>query len=240
MPLKPLIVLPILALALAATPATQRQPIGEVFGQPVYQDQIDTAKDGVQASLNALFFAPVYRRFIEAHADELKVTDAEIQGFLEHSMQRAQRDLAAAKEKTGRLREELARPDLAEKDRALLERRLKSAEDETKDAENRTNLKLDADFARWYLGNLKVQRLLHQKYGGRVIWQQVGPEAAGAMRQLLLDAEKSGAFRISDPELSRELHAYWDRIATTGIEVRGESLEEFAHPPWTPTTRPAK
>ena len=56
-------------------------------------------------------------------------------------------------------------------------------------------------FAEWYVGNWKLQQSLYRKYGGRAIYQQVGPEAIDALRDFLKEAEASGNLIIRDPEL---------------------------------------
>jgi hypothetical protein len=55
--------------------------------------------------------------------------------------------------------------------------------------------------------NWKFNQSLYKKYGGRVAFQQAGPEPLDAYRRFLEEHEKRGTFTIFDPNL-RQL--FWD------------------------------
>jgi len=62
-------------------------------------------------------------------------------------------------------------------------------------------------FARWYLGNWKLQKAFYEKYGGRVIFQQVGPEAINGMRDFLREQEQQGRLKFHQERLAK---IFWE------------------------------
>lgn len=62
-------------------------------------------------------------------------------------------------------------------------------------------------FAKWWVAHWKQQRWFYRRYGGRVIHQQVGPEAVDAMRDFFKEAEAKKDFVIYDPELKTQFRA---------------------------------
>lgn len=68
--------------------------------------------------------------------------------------------------------------------------------------------------ARKTIRRYKINRALYEQYGGRVIFQQLGPEPIDAYRAFLEEQQESGSFRIVDPSLVEEFWAYLtdDRI----------------------------
>jgi hypothetical protein len=80
------------------------------------------------------------------------------------------------------------------------------------------------EFAESWVWNRKIQRALHQRYGGKVIWQQFGSESVGAYPQFLLDEERAGHLRFPDARWrSRILDIARD---FPGIEIPADSLDE--------------
>lgn len=45
---------------------------------------------------------------------------------------------------------------------------------------------------------------LYEAYGGRIIYQQLGPEPLDACRQYLEERQKAGDFRIDEPAMKWE------------------------------------
>jgi hypothetical protein len=66
----------------------------------------------------------------------------------------------------------------------------------------------------------KINRQLYQQYGGRLIYQQLGPEPLDAYRQFLEERQAAGDFAITDASLEE---AFWDYL-------RNESLHDFMEP----------
>lgn len=74
----------------------------------------------------------------------------------------------------------------------------------------------------------KINRALYQQYGGRVIFQQGGPEPLDAYRKFLEESQAKGAFRIVNPELEAGFWRYY----------RDESIHSF-YPPGSADEREA-
>jgi len=135
----------------------------------------------------------------------------------EHKNKKTEAELAELREQLEKDRKQLESKDLTEWARLALKRKI-SQEDFHATA-LQTSMRPPEDerkFAKWYLSNWKLQQSLYKKHGGRVIGQQVGPEALDAMRDLLKEKEREGSFKILDPVLSDRFWEYWvnDRMHT--------------------------
>jgi hypothetical protein len=100
----------------------------------------------------------------------------------------------------------------------------KSAEDQAAQRE------IGAAFIRQW----KINQALFRQYGGRVIFQQGGPEPLDAYRQFLEDAEKRGAFRILEPSLEPGFWRYYrtDSIHSFYPAGSDEEARAFETPWW--------
>jgi hypothetical protein len=81
------------------------------------------------------------------------------------------------------------------------------------------------DVARMLIVTWKTERELHRAYGGRVIFQQFGPEALDARRRLFEQAEKEGDLKFTDPGV-RHLFYYYANMNHTVID------EQALERPW--------
>lgn len=66
----------------------------------------------------------------------------------------------------------------------------------------------------------KVNRALYRQYGGRIIFQQAGPEPLDAYRTFLQEQEALGQFKILDPSFAQE---FWHYFVT-------DELHDFYQP----------
>lgn len=68
------------------------------------------------------------------------------------------------------------------------------------------------------IGNVKLQKQLHDAYGGgRLLFQQAGVEAFDATRRMLESREAEGGFAITDPDVRALAYDYWTRDHGTFI-----------------------
>ena len=81
------------------------------------------------------------------------------------------------------------------------------------------------DMAREFILAWKIERELHRAYGGRVIFQQFGPEALDARSRLFEEAEKKGELKFEDPGV-RHLFYYYANMRHVVVDEK--SLER----PW--------
>lgn len=94
------------------------------------------------------------------------------------------------------------------------------------------NLKI----AEMWVGNWKFFRELHRAYGGRVIFQQAGPEPLEAMKQLLVEHEQRGTFRFFDEGMRKQFWAYYVSMGHNPMPDGASFLET----PWWRRPRPAR
>lgn len=82
--------------------------------------------------------------------------------------------------------------------------------------------------------NWKVNAALHRQYGGRIIYQQLGPEPLDAYLALLRDAQAANRFAINDPELEASFWAFFreDRRHSFMPPGSDDEARAFTTPPW--------
>ena len=80
----------------------------------------------------------------------------------------------------------------------------------------------------------KVNKALYEKYGGRIIFQQAGPEPLDAYRRFLEEAQARGDFEIVDKGLEEGFWKYFrdDSIHSFFEPGSAEEAKVFATPPW--------
>lgn len=90
------------------------------------------------------------------------------------------------------------------------------------------------DMARSIIRQWKLNRELYNEYGGRIIYQQLGPEPLDAYRQFLVERQRAGAFTIHDPDMETSFWRYFnDESIHTFMEPGGEDeARAFRVPPW--------
>jgi len=79
------------------------------------------------------------------------------------------------------------------------------------------------------VGSWKFQKSLHQRYGGMVIYQQLGIEAVGGMRRWLESHESAGHFAILDPQLRED---FWHYYVRQDHPAKATAADPFKVPPW--------
>lgn len=102
-------------------------------------------------------------------------------------------------------------------------------EDEKAQAET-----MQAEFARSIIRNWKINKALYAEYGGRIIYQQLGPEPLDAYRHFLEKREKDGAFRIRDKAASNLFWRYFtdDSIHDFIEPGSADEVRAFTIAPW--------
>jgi heat shock protein HslJ len=80
----------------------------------------------------------------------------------------------------------------------------------------------------------KVNKVLHEQYGGRVVYQQLGPEPLDAYLAFLKDAQQAGQFTIRDGNLAADFWAFFSDERRNAFMPTGSEDEAvaFATPPW--------
>jgi hypothetical protein len=88
------------------------------------------------------------------------------------------------------------------------------------------------DMARGMISQWKINRALYRRYGGRVAFQQLGPEPIDAYRQFLRNAQQAGEFSIEDPALAKAFWRYFDDESRHSFFEAGTEDSVFVTPPW--------
>jgi heat shock protein HslJ len=88
------------------------------------------------------------------------------------------------------------------------------------------------DMARGMISQWKINRALYRRYGGRVAFQQLGPEPIDAYRQFLRNAQQAGEFSIEDPALAKAFWRYFDDESRHSFFEAGTEDSVFVAPPW--------
>jgi hypothetical protein len=87
-----------------------------------------------------------------------------------------------------------------------------------------------------FIRQWKINKALHEQYGGRIIFQQTGPEPLDAYRKFLEEAQARGDFEILDGGLEEAFWKYYrdDSIHSFFAPGSKEEAQAFATPPWEP------
>jgi len=87
----------------------------------------------------------------------------------------------------------------------------------------------DAFIRQW-----KINAALHEQYGGRIIFQQGGPEPLDAYHRFLEERQAAGDFEIVSEPLGAEFWKYYrdDSIHSFFEPGSDEEAQVFATPPW--------
>ena len=91
------------------------------------------------------------------------------------------------------------------------------------------------EIAEAFILQWKINRALYGQYGGRIIYQQGGPEPLDAYRKFLEERQAAGDFSIEDEALAAEFWRYYrDESIHSFIEPGSEAEKQaFAREPWT-------
>ena len=90
------------------------------------------------------------------------------------------------------------------------------------------------DMVRALILRWKINKALHDQYGGRIIYQQLGPEPLDAYRLFLRQREADGAFAIRDQALEASFWRYFtdDSIHDFMAPGGADEARAFTTPPW--------
>jgi heat shock protein HslJ len=88
------------------------------------------------------------------------------------------------------------------------------------------------DMARAMIRQWKLNRALYAQYGGRVIYQQLGPEPLDAYRSYLEERQAAGDFKIHDKALQEQFWRYFTDDSMHDFYAPGSEDGAFSSPPW--------
>jgi len=93
---------------------------------------------------------------------------------------------------------------------------------------------MQREMARAIIRQWKINKALHEQYGGRIIYQQLGPEPLDAYRQFLRQREADSAFAIRDSALEASFWRYFTDDSMHDFMAPGgaDETRAFKIPPW--------
>lgn len=207
------------------------QPLaGRVLGQAVHTRDAEELRFYVLRGLTDRFAA----------AEGITVAKVEIDAFVASTAAALARDRAEAFVRRDALKRQLAAGKLPAGRKAQVEREIAGAEQLIADlapalgaaaAEER---QARAEVAAAFIRQWKINGALQRKYGGRIIFQQAGPEPLDATRRFLEAAQAAGDFAIADPALEQPFWAYYRDDARHSFYKPGSREEQaaFKTAPW--------
>jgi hypothetical protein len=204
---------------------------GRVLGRAIH------TRDGEE--LQYYVMKDLFDRY--AHDQGIGVSSAEIDDYLTRARAAMARDRQEALAKRDELTRRLAAGKLGEAERAALAQDLKNQEmliEGLAGADGRNDSAEDkaarAQIAEAFILQWKVNRALHQQYGGRIVYQQTGPEPLDARRRFLEDRQAKGDFTILDKQLEPGFWGYFRTDSIHDFYPSGSPEEKaaFARPPW--------
>jgi hypothetical protein len=237
----------LLALSLGAG-AAQAQPqpawdtdskiIATVLGKEI------TSKD--KDRLGGLIFGTLLEQF--ARENPVEPTDAEIDNFIQKTEEKGRQNLLKFESDKKKLTKELETNILSMDERKKkvlrlqqiekilkmtreMEQRSKGMEEQLRPVKRRS--------AGVFIKRWKVNKALFAKYGGRVIFQQAGPEPLDAYRDFLKEQERNGAFQIIDEKYKS---AFWQYFTNDKMHTfyNKDDGAKFINTPWWMMEQPAK
>jgi heat shock protein HslJ len=207
------------------------QPLaGRVLGQAVHTCDAEELRFYVLRGLTDRFAA----------AEGITVTKAEIDAFVASTAAALGRVRAEAVARRDALKRELAAGTLPPDRKVQVEREIASAEQLIADLAPATGAaaaeerQARAEIAAAFIRQWKINGALQRKYGGRIIFQQAGPEPLDATRRFLEAAEAAGDFAIADSALDKPFWSYYRDDARHSFYKPGSREEQaaFTMPPW--------
>jgi hypothetical protein len=109
-----------------------------------------------------------------------------------------------------------------------------TAEDELSPEEAAQAEKMRRDMGRSMIRQWKLNRALYRQYGGRIIFQQLGPEPLDAYRRYLEERQAAGDFVIHEPAFKDAFWRYFTDDSMHSFYESGSAAEAqvFEAPPW--------
>lgn len=188
----------------------------------------------------------VLRELVDRYAEQhsIAVTQDEIAEYLAAFSRAVAKDRVRRLAERRRLQEQLQSDALSDKERQSLTSELRVL-NELLDAEDQLRADEQADSAQEqaareqvaaaFILQWKINRSLYREYGGRVIFQQGGPEPLDAYRRFLEERQRAGDFEILDPGLEAAFWRYYRSDAMHSFYSQEAAREQrlFELPWWT-------
>ena len=244
--------------ALSAAETTVRKPVAEVFGKPVYEDDLVPPKAEAEQkaklsradhlawyertreeTLRNLVWSAVFADF--AQKRKVEPTPAEIDSQIRQTKRFMAEDKVRRQKQREELIVELKSAGLTEARRQQAQQHLETLnslrdhdarmEKERSDpAQKKMWLDAERNVAATWVKQWKVNQALFQEFGGRIIFQQAGWEPIDAYRALLDQYKAEKRFVIHDPSLQDAVYRYFRHSFVYADEKKAKFY--FERPYW--------
>ncbi|MFZ2654966.1 MAG: hypothetical protein WAX69_08605 [Victivallales bacterium] len=184
----------------------------------------------------------IFKTLLDQYAKENKIepTEEELNTFLEKADEKERQLQAKYEGDVEKLQMDLKSQTLSDQERKNKESQLQALErlikikreamERTKGMEEMMKAS-KRQVAMGFIKAWKVNKALYAKYGGRVIFQQAGPEPLDAYRDFLKEQEKNGAFQIIDKSYEAPFWKYFIDDSMHKFYSKDEG-EKFINTPW--------
>jgi hypothetical protein len=179
----------------------------------------------------------ILSKLVDRYAAEqgIGVEPAEIDAYVESVHRSMQQDRRQQQARRDELMHKLSSADLPAAGRPSLEKELAALNellDTTSDtAEDQAARR---EIAAAFIRQWKINRALYRQYGGRIIYQQGGPEPLDAYRRFLEQQADAGAFKIMDKAFETVFWRYYitDSLHSFYPPGSAEEARAFETPGW--------
>jgi len=189
-------------------------------------------------NLNSIIMGTLVEKY--ARDNGIEPTKEELDDFVRRSEEMDKQQHEQFLKDRVRLRKELSSSTLTERERKDKSSHLESIESILKsDEEQKKHLGLSEEqlrasgrnVAKHFVQSWKINNSLFERYGGRVIFQQAGPEPVDAYRDFLREQERKGSFKILKKELESSFWKYFtnDKMHTFYPNEEGA---KYMQTPW--------
>ena len=214
-------------------PLSEAVAAATVLGEDI---EAEDASQMQQAILQRLFAKYAAEKQIAA-------TPGEIDAFEANLDRMKAEDQAARAQRIADIDQRLARENLEGAERSALDAErtqeaelLASLEDDSSlSAEEAGQVRaMREQMAKSIIEQWKLNKALYEQYGGRIIFQQLGPEPLDAYRQFLQERQAAGDFVIHESSFEPEFWRYFTDDSLHSFMDPGseEEARAFAAPPW--------
>lgn len=189
--------------------------------------------------LKQLIGDALIKRFLRE--EDIKPIDEEIKRFISKSTESEDKLLKGRIAMHEKLLPQLKSPDLSSSERERLNTQLQTIESSLKTDEWRKQYAKDnpardqevkQKVAVQFIRAWKIKKYLYDKYGGRVIFQQAGPEPIDAYLKFLKEHEQNASFQIIDESF---IAPFWDYYTNDKIHTfltNEEGIKAMTTPWW--------
>ena len=201
--------------------------VAQVLGIEIHTDDPD--------EMQYVILQKLTDRYAADHGIEVKPEEiAAYIARLERDMERDRKENTARRDEIER---KLRAQDLPKDERERLATQLEALNEFLAAGGAVANPEEDKAAREWiassFIRQWKINRALYQQYGGRIVFQQGGPEPLDAYRTFLEEQEKQGAFAILNKEFEPEFWKYYVNDSLHSFYEAGSTEEAQAFdPPW--------